>query len=242
MGEAAIGRGSWRSLRCLGAVTVSVAPADTPRVVPIRLVLVEDHQALRRGLALLLAHQGCEVLGTAGDAEGGRALVASLAPSVAVVDVHLGADSGIELTREIVATNPDCRVVLYTGSEDPVLVGQGLDAGATGYALKAGDVGELLEAVRAAAAGERYVDPRLAAFVATVAAAPRQAPLSKREREIMDLLARGLTGEQVAEHLVLSAETVKTHVRNAMGKLEATTRVHAIALGVSSGQIAAPAR
>lgn len=207
---------------------------------PIRLVLVEDHHALRRGLALLLSHQGCDVLGTAGDAEGGRALVASLAPAVALVDVHLGADSGIDLTREIVAAHPDCRVVLYTGSEDHSLVGQGLDAGATGYALKNGDVSELLEAVRAAAAGERYVDPRVAGFVASTAAA-RQPALSKREREILDLLACGLTGEQVAEQLVLSAETVKTHVRNAMGKLEATTRVHAIALGLATGQIAAPA-
>ena len=209
-------------------------------MVPIRLVLVEDHQALRDGLALLLSERGCDVVGAVGDATGGRSLVAELAPSVAVVDVQLGADSGIELTREIVSAHPECRVVLYTGSEDRALVSLGLEAGATGYALKNGDISELLEAIRAAAAGERYLDPRVAtrAFTATV----RQPPLSKREREIMDLLASGLNGEQVAEALVLSAETVKTHVRNAMGKLDASTRAHAIALGVATGQIAAPAR
>jgi DNA-binding NarL/FixJ family response regulator len=114
-----------------------------------------------------------------------------------------------------------------------------------GYALKDGDPDELMCAIQAAVAGETYVDPRLREAVpAPVAPAPvaeRPPLLSRREREIMDHLAQGLTGEQVAELLVLSAETVKTHIRNAMGKLEATTRVHAVALALRDGQISPPA-
>jgi len=206
-------------------------------VVAIRIVLIEDHPALRKGLGLLLGQRGCEVLGTAADVAGARTLMRVGSPQVAVVDVHLGAESGIELTRELVAAYPETRVVLYTGSGDDSLVHEGLDAGATGYALKTGDVDELLDAIRAAAEGRRYVDPRLQAAFASEPPAP---VLSKRERQIMDLLACGLTGEQVAEQLVLSAETVKTHVRNAMGKLDATTRVHAVALALRDGQISAP--
>jgi DNA-binding NarL/FixJ family response regulator len=207
--------------------------------VPIRLVLVEDHPALRKGLALLLAHHDCEVIGAAADARGAQAIVAALEPAVAVIDVHLGADSGIELTRRLVADHPGCRVVLYTASEDRALVGLGLDAGATGYALKSGDLLDLVTAIHAAAEGRRYVDPRLVDWVAStqIVAAPM---LSKREREVMDLLARGLTGEQIAQRLFLSAETVKTHIRNAMGKLDATTRVHAVALGIASGELTLP--
>ena len=213
---------------------------------PIRLVLVEDHPALRMGLEVLLRQRGCEVLGSAGDASTARALIAEHAPDVAVVDVNLGADDGIALTRELTAMHSGCRVVLYTASCDTDLALQGLEAGAAGYALKDGDPDELLEAIELAVAGERYVDPRLRASlpagVADVSELPEPvAPaLSKRERQVMDLLAQGLTGEQVAELLVLSAETVKTHVRNAMGKLDATTRVHAIALGLRDGHISAP--
>ncbi len=213
---------------------------------PLRLVLVEDHPALRMGLELLLRHRGCEVVGTAADAANGRALIAEHAPDVAVVDVNLGPDDGIALTRELTAMHSGCRVVLYTASCDTDLALQGLDAGAAGYALKDGDPDELLEAIELAVAGERYIDPRLRAYLPADAGAhpePSDAAtpaLSKRERQVMDLLAQGLTGEQVAELLVLSAETIKTHVRNAMGKLDATTRAHAVALGLRDGHISAP--
>ena len=211
----------------------------------VRLVLVEDHHALRKGLELLLAARGCEVVGSVGDASDAHAVVGEHQPDVAVVDVHLGPESGIDLTRELVGLHPDLRVVLYTGSCDPELVLAGLDAGASGYALKDGDPDELIDAIELTLAGERYIDPRLRAYLPPEpepdpSLEPSAPTLSKREREVMDLLAQGLTGEQVAELLVLSAETVKTHVRNAMGKLDATTRVHAIALGLRDGQISAP--
>jgi DNA-binding NarL/FixJ family response regulator len=203
-------------------------------------VLIEDHQALREGLELLLDREGCEVVGTAGTAGEGRTLIEALEPDVALVDIRLGAESGIELTRALLDTDPRRRVVLYTGSSDVELLVCGLDSGARGYALKEGTPAELTGAIETVAAGGTYVDPRLRPALLSRETTQRLPALSKREREIMDLLAQGLTGEQVADRLVLSSETVKTHIRNAMGKLEASTRVHAVAIALREGFISPP--
>jgi DNA-binding NarL/FixJ family response regulator len=207
----------------------------------LRLVLIEDHQALREGLELLLDREGLDVVGTAGTAAEGRVLVEELAPDVALVDIRLGEDSGITLTGELIDGDPERRIVLYTGSADVDLLISGLDSGARGYALKDGTPAELTAALHLVAEGGTYVDPRLHSSLLSRKATQSQRMLSKREREIMDLLAQGMTGEQVAEHLFLSPETIKTHIRNAMNKLEATTRVHAIAIALRDGFISPPA-
>jgi DNA-binding NarL/FixJ family response regulator len=207
---------------------------------PLRLVLIEDHQALREGLELLLAREGIEVLGTAGNAGDGRVLVETLAPDVSLIDIRLGEDSGIELTAQLIDADPERRIVLYTGSNEIELLIKGLDSGARGYALKEGTQSELRAAITTVADGGTYVDPRLNSALLSRRATQTQRMLSKREREIMDLLAQGLTGEQVAERLYLSPETIKTHIRNAMNKLEAHTRVHAIAIALRKGFISAP--
>ena len=207
---------------------------------PLRLVLIEDHQALREGLELLLGRGGIEVLGAAGTADEGRELVERLAPDVSLIDIRLGEDSGIELTAQLIDADPERRIVLYTGSNEIELLIKGLDSGARGYALKEGTQAELRSAIRTVAEGGTYVDPRLQSALLSRKATQTQRVLSKREREIMDLLAQGLTGEQVAERLYLSPETIKTHIRNAMNKLEANTRVHAIAIALREGFISAP--
>ena len=206
----------------------------------LRVVIVEDHQALREGLELLLEREGCDVAGTAGTASEGRSLIERVAPDVSLVDIRLGEDSGIELTRALLDEDPARRVVLYTGSSDVELLASGLDSGARGYALKEGTPRELTGALATVAEGGTYVDPRLRPALLARDTTQRMPALSKREREIMDLLAQGLTGEQVAERLVLSSETVKTHIRNAMAKLEANTRVHAIAIALREGFISPP--
>jgi DNA-binding NarL/FixJ family response regulator len=205
---------------------------------PLRLVLIEDHQALREGLELLLGREGCQVVGTAGDATHGRTLVERLDPDVALIDIRLGEDSGIRLTAELLDADPERRVVLYTGSSDIDMLISGLDSGARGYALKDGTPSELTTALTTVAEGGTYVDPRLHPALLSRRATQTQKSLSKRE--IMDLLAQGLTGEQVAEKLYLSPETIKTHIRNAMSKLEANTRVHAIAIALREGFISPP--
>jgi DNA-binding NarL/FixJ family response regulator len=207
---------------------------------PLRLVLIEDHQALREGLELLLAREGIEVLGTAGTAEEGRELVERYDPDVALIDIRLGEDSGIDLTARLIDGDPDRRIVLYTGSNEVELLISGLDSGARGYALKDGTQSELTTALKTVAEGGTYVDPRLHPALLSRRATSTQKSLSKREREIMDLLAQGLTGEQVAAQLFLSPETIKTHIRNAMNKLEANTRVHAIAIALREGFISSP--
>jgi DNA-binding NarL/FixJ family response regulator len=203
----------------------------------VRLVLIEDHQALREGLELLLGRHGVEVVGTAGTAAEGRELIERLEPDVSLVDIRLGDDSGIELTRDVLDGDSSRRVVLYTGSSDVELLISGLDSGARGYALKEGTPSELTGALQTVADGGTYVDPRLRPKLLSRDTTQRMPALSKREREIMDLLAQGLTGEDVAERLVLSSETVKTHIRNAMSKLEAHTRVHAVAIALREGFI-----
>ena len=207
---------------------------------PLRLVLIEDHQALREGLELLLGREGIEVLGTAGSAQEGQELVEQFEPDVALIDIRLGEDSGIDLTAKLVDADPERRIMLYTGSSEIDLLISGLDSGARGYALKDGAPSELTTALTTVAEGGTYVDPRLHPALLSRRATQTQKSLSKREREIMELLSQGLTGEQVAERLFLSPETIKTHIRNAMNKLEANTRVHAIAIALREGFISPP--
>ena len=210
-------------------------------MVPIRLALIEDHHALRHGLELLLGQEGCDVVATAGDRDAGLALVREFEPDVVVVDITLGDESGIELTRDLLREDPRRAVVLYTGHSETEVLLDGLDSGARGYALKDGAPSELLDAIASVAAGGTYVDPRLRPALLSRRATDRTPTISGREREIIQLLAEGLTGDEVAEQLFLSAETVKTHVRNAMAKLEARNRVHAIAIALRDGLISAAA-
>jgi DNA-binding NarL/FixJ family response regulator len=203
-----------------------------------KLVIVDAHEALREGLAALLRGRGLEVLGTAGNAAAGVDLVEHAEPDVAVVDVRLPDGSGIDLARTLVWRAPRLRVLLYTGDADPALVAQGLEAGAHGYALKAGSTDELVEAIARVAGGGRYVDPRLAPVggaARRTATAPRLTP---REREIVGLMAQGGTTDTIAAQLQLSVETVRTHVRNAIRKLRARNRVHAVAIALDRGEVA----
>jgi DNA-binding NarL/FixJ family response regulator len=204
----------------------------------VSLVLVEDHLALREGLELLLTREGCKVVGSVGDPQEAADIIEESAPDVAIIDIRLPGESGIGLTRRLLRDRPDLGVVLYTGHSDVQLLYEGLDSGARGYALKDGPPEELLEAIRSIAAGGTYVDPRLRPALLSRGATRRVPHLSPREREILDLLAQGLTGERIATQLFLSPETVRTHVRNAMEKLEANTRVHAIAIALRQGEIA----
>ncbi len=157
---------------------------------PLRLVLIEDHQALRERLELLLSREGCEVVGTAGDAASGQALIEAERPAVSLVDIRLGEDDGIDLTRRLLDADPERRSVLYTGSADEELLFSGLDSGARGYALKDGSPRELVEALELVAQGGSYVDPRLRPALLSRRSTERLPSLSNREREILDLLAR----------------------------------------------------
>ncbi len=203
-----------------------------------KLVIVDDHEALREGLAALLRAGGMDVVGTAGNAAAGVDLVEVFQPEVALVDIRLPDESGIELTRRLIERAPDLGVILYTGDADAELLYDGLDSGARGYALKAGSTAELLDAIEQVAQGGSYVDPRLDRILLSPRATARVPQLSPREREIMHLMAEGLTAEAIAQRITVSVETVRTHVRNVIRKLRARNRVHAIAISLERGEIA----
>jgi DNA-binding NarL/FixJ family response regulator len=201
------------------------------------VAIVEDHLALRKGLELLLGGTEFSVIGAADDADEGQRLIEETNPDIAIVDIGLPGRSGLDLTRRLLRARPDLGVLLYTGIGDQDTLVRALDCGARGFALKAGSPEELMAALRAVAEGSGYVDERLRSLLLARFTTERIGILSPREREVLDLLAKGLNGEEVAERLVLSPETVRTHVRNAMEKLEANTRVHAVAIALRQGEI-----
>jgi DNA-binding NarL/FixJ family response regulator len=203
-----------------------------------KLVIIDDHEALREGLAILLRHAGHDIVGTAGNTAAALDLLEHAEPEVALVDIRLPDGSGIDLTRELLRRSPALGVVLYTGETDLELLTDGLDSGARGYALKAGSTDELRAAIERVAAGGAYVDPRLDPVLLSDRATARVPQLTPREREIMHLMAEGLTGDAIGHRLAVSVETVRTHVRNVIRKLQARNRVHAIAIALERGEIA----
>ncbi len=204
-----------------------------------RAVIVEDHDALRRGLELVLGKAGIDVVGWARTEQEGYEIILRERPGLAVVDIGLEDGSGVELARRLAESKPDLGVLIYTGLEDEGLVREAIDSGARGFAFKAGPARDLVAAARAVASGGTYVDPHLT-FILGESATGEVAALSPREREVMALLAEGLKGPQVAERLGISPDTVRTHVENAMQKLDARTRVHAIAIALEHGLIEIP--
>jgi len=203
-----------------------------------RLAIIDDHEALRDGLELMLADAGMEIVGTAGSVASALDLADHSAAQVALVDIRLPDGKGTELTRELLRRDPDLGVVLYTGDSDIELLYEGLDSGARGYVLKAGSMEELRGAIEMVAGGGTYVDPRLDRLLLSTPATSHVPQLSPREREIMHLMAEGLTADAIADQISISVETVRTHVRNAIRKLQARNRVHAIAIALERGEIA----
>jgi DNA-binding NarL/FixJ family response regulator len=205
--------------------------ADAPTV-----VLVEDHIALRKGIELLLRSEGLSVIGVADDVDYAYELVSRRRPDVVLVDIGMRGRSGLELARRLLDEDPDAGVLLYSGVVDSDLLGEALGTGVRGFALKNGTPRELVGAIRSIAAGGSYFDPELS----TLAAPPKPKTgnvLSRREREVLGLLANGLNGTAISRELMISSETVRTHVRNAMRKLAARTRVHAVTLALKRHEI-----
>jgi DNA-binding NarL/FixJ family response regulator len=169
----------------------------------VNVVVVDDHVALRRGMELLLRRDGYHVVGTADDAEQAEELILRRRPDVALIDLALPGENGADLTRRLLEHDPELRIILYTGSADEDELLDGLGAGAAGFALKSGDPNELKQAIRTVAEGGDYIDPRLTPLLRKAGTGRKL--LSPREREILELLAHGLSGEDAAKQLYLSA-------------------------------------
>jgi len=200
----------------------------------IEVIVVEDHLSMRKGIELLLRQAGLRVVGVASELEEARAMLARRRHDVALIDVHLGAESAVEMVVELLERRPESAIVLYTGytGADAGLQ-EAVAVGARGFVLKSSPAQRLIDALVTVAGGGTFIDPHLAGVLSGHADVSRLRVLSPREREILGLLAEGLTGQAIAERLFLSPETVRTHVRNATTKLGASTRVQAVAIVVA---------
>jgi DNA-binding NarL/FixJ family response regulator len=192
--------------------------------------VVEDHGALREGVRRILEDAGFELAGEAADTASGFELVERESPDVCVVDILLPDGSGTELARRLIDRDPGLGIVVYTGIERGAALADALECGARGLVLKASPLDELVAAVESVADGGAYVDPQLHPLLLSRETTRAIDVLSVREREVLDLLSRGLRGIEIADQLGLSPETIRTHVQNAMTKLEARTRAHAVAI------------
>ncbi len=178
------------------------------------------------------------MVGRAVDGEEALAQIERLQPDVALVDVRMPKLGGIELTRRARRSAAGTGVLLYTGYGDRALLTEGLDAGVSGFVLKEAPIDDLLRAIRSVAAGGSYVDPVLAGTLAGLPAGAKRPELTVRERDILRLLADGLSNEEIGNKLFISPETVRTHVRKAMAKLGAETRTQAVARALRDELIA----
>jgi DNA-binding NarL/FixJ family response regulator len=150
-------------------------------------------------------------------------------PDVAVLDIRMPHFGGIEILRRLDASGVAPPVILYTGHPERGLLLEALDVGARGFLLKESPLADLMRAIRIVAAGGTYIDPVLAGVLAGPGATERLPALTTRQREILRMLADGMRNEQIAHVLSISPLTVKTHVKNAMQRLEADTRTEAVA-------------
>jgi DNA-binding NarL/FixJ family response regulator len=214
----------------------------TPHAV-LRVAIVDDHPMFRMGLAVAIAEMaGIEVAGEAQSADEVAGLVASTAPDVVLLDVRLGDGSGLEVNRWLAAHHPAIRVIMLTMSEDHDTALTALRDGASGYLVKGADPERLEHALRAAAAGDVVLDHDMAQAVTELAVARRRgaanrpfAELTKREFDILELVAEGLDNHAIARRLVLSPKTVRNHVSNVLAKLNVADRSHAIVLSRQRG-------
>ena len=208
----------------------------------MRVLVVDDHPLYREGLAMALdTMEHVEVVGQAADGTTAVELATSLAPDVVIMDLHLPGMSGVEATRQLLAGRPDTGVLVLTMLESDDSLFAAMRAGARGYVLKGADRGEIERALRTVAAGEVVFSSGVAASVTAwfrAGGSTAQAPfpeLTEREREVLDLVARGLTNTEIAARLVLSDKTVRNHVSNVFAKLHVTNRSGAVARARDAG-------
>ena len=195
---------------------------------PIRIVIADDHSIVRRGLRELLEGEAdCEVVAEAGDVETARRFVRGHHPDVLVIDLNMPGKSSLEALPELRSEFPDTQIVVLTMQNEPAYARQALSAGVLGYVLKESADAELIEAVRAAAAGESFLNPRLGARLAAEPSGP-PGGLSDREVEVLRMIALGYTNAQIAEELFLSVRTVETHRAHIQQKLGLTDRAELV--------------
>jgi DNA-binding NarL/FixJ family response regulator len=213
----------------------------------IRVMVVDDHPMWRDAVARDLADAGFDVVATAGDAREAVQRGRAVQPAVVVLDLNLPDRPGVEVCRQLMASEPTPRVLVLSASGEHGDVLEAVKSGATGYLVKSASREELLEAVRRTAQGDAVFTPGLAGLVLgefrRLAAEPappgKPAPsvpkLTERETEVLRLVAKGLPYKQIADRLVLSPRTVQNHVQNTLGKLQLHNRVELVRYAIEAG-------
>ncbi|MDF5756764.1 response regulator transcription factor [Spongiactinospora sp. TRM90649] len=209
----------------------------------LRVMVVDDHPMWRDGVARDLAEAGCDVVATAGDGRQAVRIASAARPEVVVLDLQMPGMSGVEVTRRLVAGEHPARVLVLSASAEQSDVLEAVKAGASGYLVKSASREEFLDAVRRTAEGDAVFTPGLAGLVLgeyrRLAAQPADAEarprLTRRETEVLRLVAKGLSYRQIAERLVLSHRTVQNHVQNTLNKLHLHNRVELVRYVIEQG-------
>ena len=197
----------------------------------IRLLIVDNHTLFRQGLvSLLQSEPGMDVIGEAGSGEEALLLFPQLQPDVVLMDVKMPGIGGVEATRRLVEAKPETRILMLTVSEEEESLIAAIEAGARGYILKNADADELLDAIRQVNAGEATLSPAMTLRLFETLRSGgtpipvSDLPLTTREQDVFHLLAQGASNREIGETLMITENTVKTHVRNILEKLELRNR------------------
>src|SRR5215213_8039509 len=206
----------------------------------IRVVIADDHAVVRSGLRMLLeAQDDFHVVAEAGDVPTAMQVIRAHRPTVAVLDLNMPGGSGLEAIPRLRESTPETAIVVLTMQDDPAFARQALQSGALGFVLKEAADEELLEAIKLAADGDTYLNPRLGARMAAAPAEPAGPPddLSEREVEVLRLIALGHTNSEIAEQLFLSTRTVETHRAHIQQKIRRTTRAELVRYALDHGLV-----
>ena len=206
----------------------------------IRVVIADDHAVVRSGLRMLLeAQEELHVVAEAGDVPTAMQVIRAHRPTVAVLDLNMPGGSGLEAIPSLRQSTPETAIVVLTMQDDPAFARQALQGGALGFVLKESADDELLEAIKLAARGDTYLNPRLGARLAAAPPQPEGPPdgLSERERDVLRLIALGHTNTEIGEQLYLSTRTVETHRAHIQQKTRRSTRAELVSYAIEHGLI-----
>ena len=197
----------------------------------ITVLIVDDHEVVREGLRLSLSRTPhIRVVGEAPDGNAALDLASRRKPNVVIMDVRMPGMDGLDATKALMEREPNTSVLIFTAYSERSLLARGLESGAKGYILKEAPHDTLVRAIEKVAGGDSFIDPAL--MPAFLSGKDREDMLTAREREILQLLADGMSNADAAQRLFISQETVKSHVRHILAKLEADTRTHAVAIAL----------
>jgi DNA-binding NarL/FixJ family response regulator len=216
--------------------------ADMVAVIKSQTLLVDDHPLFRAGLAVSLSHEpDLQVVGEASSAREALELLNAAPVDIAVIDVLMPSSSGVSLAAQVLEARPQCKILALSVLDEPVMIATMLQAGASGYALKTQGAGEIMQAIRAVLAGECYLPPQVSSrAVLALTQGNRDRPLqrlTRREREIFEMLIRGQSNDAIATRLFIARRTVETHRQRIMKKLATHSILDMIRLAAQQGAL-----